>query len=34
MFINYLNELGVDTGVDSKPQPELEVLLKDFNKSW
>lgn len=34
MFINYLNELGIDTGVDSKPQPELEVLLKDFNKSW
>ncbi len=33
-FINTANELGMDTGVDSKPIPPLDQITKMFNSSW
>ena len=34
LYINILNEMGIDTGQESQPVPELERVLKDFNDNW
>lgn len=33
-FINRLNELGVQTDIESQPAPSVEEFLKDFEKSY
>lgn len=34
IFINTLNELGMDTSLESKPTPPLDQFLESFNNSW
>lgn len=32
--INKMNELGMQTGVESKPTPDVKEFVKDFKASW